>query len=148
MRIQVRSAAVSMTDTWATAPCDFSRKRFRHINSQSLGQNHQFRIGQAAQLRFDFRERRPAQLQSQDRTPSRKQLLRQSLLITQPPDLRADHVAPLLFSLCNAPQTERYGSANHPRWYSDFGATFAMSSAGRSTFNTGLKGKLSPRPLP
>jgi hypothetical protein len=147
MRTQVRNAAAGTTGTGSTPPCDFRRKQIRHTDPQCLGQYHQFGIGHTALLCFDFRERRPAQFQSQGRTALGRQLLRQSLLITQSSDLRADHAAQLLFSLCHAPQMEPYGSASLPRRCSAFGATFLMSSPGRSTFNTGLEGKLSPRPL-
>jgi len=68
------------------------RQQCRRFHLERLRQDDQFGIRYAAKLRFDFRECAATQFQSEHRTTRREQFLRQSLLVTQFPDLRADDV--------------------------------------------------------
>lgn len=73
-----------------------------HFHLESLCQNDQLGICHAAKLRFNLRERGTAQIPSLNRTASGEHFLRQSLLIAQLSDLRANDV--LRFG--HAPKTE------------------------------------------
>ena len=80
----------------------FGRQDRVDFHFESLCQNDQFGIRDAAKLRFDFGERATAQIPSENRTTGGEHFLRQFLLITQLSDLRPDNV--LRFG--HAPKTE------------------------------------------
>jgi hypothetical protein len=78
------------------------RQKQVHFRLKRLGQNDQLSVRDTAKLCLNLRECGPAQIPSKKRTACGKHFLRQSLLITQLSDLRADNV--LWFG--HAPETE------------------------------------------
>jgi hypothetical protein len=97
----------------------FGRKERVDLHLEGLGQNDQFRVRHAPELRFDFRERGAAQLPTLKRTARGEHFLRQLLLITQFSYLRADNV--LRFG--HAPKTELDTKPDGELNCTNFGAT-------------------------
>jgi hypothetical protein len=130
VRSEGQVAAVHRTGSWPVALGRFRRKQIRNLHSQSVRQDDQFRIGHPSQLRFNFGERRPAQLQTQHRTARCKHFLRQAILISQASDLRANNIAGPFFSFDHAPDSERKPIEIWPAICSIFGAIFCQTSNG------------------
>ncbi len=112
-----------------------------HFHFQSLSQNHQFKVHNTSKLRFNFREGCAAQFQPQDGAAGGEHFLRQSPLISKFSNLRANNVLQPFLSFCHAPKMELDSIGNRTLNCSVFGATFGISPARRSTFNSGLKCK-------
>ncbi len=93
-----------------------------NFHFESLCQNDQFGVRDAAKLRLDFGERATAQIPSENRTAGGKHFLRHVLLVTQLSDLRADDV--LRFSFSHAPKTELDSRTTSKLNCSNFGATW------------------------
>jgi hypothetical protein len=110
---------------WARLRSSYTprRNKCRNFHFQSPGQNHQFRVRDASQLRLDFREGGAAQFQAQHGAPGREHLLRQSSLVPQFSDLRAGNVLRTFSSFCHAPELELDNIGGGAFNCSDFGAT-------------------------
>lgn len=98
---------------------NFLRQKQVHVCFERLGQNDQFGVRDAAKLCFNFRERGSAQIPSEKRAAGGKHFLRQLLLVTQFPNLRADNV--LRFG--HAPKMELDTKMSRRLNCTDFGAT-------------------------
>ena len=98
---------------------NFFRQKEVHVHFKRLGQNDQFGVRDATELRFNFGESGAAQIPSKKRTTSGKHFLRQSLLIAQFSDLRANNV--LWFS--HAPEMELDTKTDDGLNCANFGAT-------------------------
>jgi len=109
-------------------PFVWGRQQRCRFHFERLCQDNQFGISYATKLRFNFREGAAAQLQSKHRTARRKQFLRQSLLVTQFPDLRTDNV--LRFG--HAPIMELYLILLRGLNCSVYGATASMDAVQRN----------------
>ena len=108
----------------------FGGEKRHHLNLEGLGQDDEFTVRNATQLRFDFRKRSPAQIQSQYRTPSSKQFLRQPLLVSKLSHLRSDNI--FLFS--HAPEMELDTKSVAGLNCSNFGATCFDVARNQSRF--------------
>lgn len=118
-------------------------KQCWYFHSESFCQDNQLDIGYTAKLRLDLRESGTAQFQPKNGTASGKQLLSQSLLITQFSDLWASNVLRLLSVWCHAPEMELDTNPREGLDCSGFGASFLSKrgGAGRTTpcFHEGLE---------
>lgn len=115
--------------------CGRVRDQSRYFHSKGFSQNQQFRVRDTSELRLYFREGRPAQLQPKNRATGRKKLLRQSPLISQFSDLRADDVAHPFLSCGHALKMELESNEDGALSCSKLGATFWTSLS--ESFNAG-----------
>src|SRR5882672_4802875 len=100
--------------------CLLGRQERVDFHFESLCENDQFSVRDAAKLRLDFRKRATAQVPSENRTAGGKHFLRHVLLVAQFSDLRPDNV--LRFS--HAPKTELDTRTTSKLNCSNFGATW------------------------
>lgn len=100
------------------------RNKRRYFNSESLRQNYKFKVRNTSELRFNFGQGCATQFQSQDGAARSEQFLRQSSLVPQFSDLRADNILrPFLSSFCHAPELELDNIESGALNCSVFGAT-------------------------
>ena len=104
------------------------RHQRRNLHFQSLCQNHEFIVRHTSKLRLDFGQACAAQFQAQDRAAGGKQFLRQSPLVPQFSNLRANNVLRTFSSFCHAPELELDNIEGRALNCSNIGATCRKDS--------------------
>jgi len=107
-------------------------------NSQRSGQAEQFKIGNPAELRFDFGERLTTEIPAPSPAPCRQHGLRQSLLAPQSADLRPDDVP----RIAHVPKSELKRRKPCTGQGSEFRTVFACIIWNRLPQGSRWKGKL------
>lgn len=116
-----------LNSTASTAHLLPTRKQCRYVQPERIGQNHQFKVCDASQLRLNLGKRCTAQFQPQHGATRGEQFLRQTSLVSQFSDLRADNVLRSFSSFCHAPEMELDTMETGGLNCSVFGATFGIS---------------------
>jgi hypothetical protein len=105
------------------------RKQCGNVHPERFRQKHQLRIGNATQLGLNLGKCGAAQFQSQDGATGGVHFLRQSSLVSQFSDLRANNILRTFSSFCHAPEMELDTRESGALNCSVIGATFGISPA-------------------